>query len=309
MSVEQKCLELWGSTNRVHYSMRIEISDAISEALAFHLSNEFGKRDRKYGKPDFVRLENSGNLAVINFTMQDFAETFFGDFKPKDITERLMEFTDPDSFSEDVFQLIEELENYFIRAYVYPVCRRRGRPKFINGYFKGAERYEFYRIFSPDCSAEELKKAILKKYWSESKYGEIKPPFDPEGLSPLLKVGKQDIVTGLKGNSGNEGIKKYLIQKLLDKKEEISKQDELRIEFLMKFHHPLLILYNWSIGKDKLPFAGGRAEVLPILEQYYPSLSLYPNEGFFEMVKMGHGIPPGLFSRPHCSIETFKYIK
>ncbi|MDP2750937.1 MAG: hypothetical protein Q8O89_08965 [Nanoarchaeota archaeon] len=104
MSVDDKCLDVWGLYGTgdvrekiIHLEYNTKIKGPLRQGFHPFFEIGFKKRDRNYRKPSFERIERYKNKIRYNFHLIEFFEAFLGSYKPEDLALLLEHNTYKDS--------------------------------------------------------------------------------------------------------------------------------------------------------------------------------------------------------------------
>tara|TARA_Y100000310_G_scaffold124700_1_gene123372 strand:+ start:1031 stop:1837 length:807 start_codon:yes stop_codon:yes gene_type:complete len=215
----------------------------------------FAKRDEKYGSPNY-RHSKEG---IITTSKWELAEAFFSHFSSGQFAELMLKYASSADGDMElrVAKEVAVLDDYLHYGYAFNIQRNR--------------RYNFWRLFVPGYSCEELKKIIPNKFQSRTKvqgFGKL------PGVSPIL-VGtrKREVVGKLRDySSGHLASEDEIALLMMGRSSNLTKRDILQAKLYRRWNHPVLLLDNTREGAW-LPTQTNSDYVLEALSTDYPKLN------------------------------------
>ncbi len=214
----------------------------ISESIFFRHS--FTKRDILRGEnPLLKRFNLSSEGLVINFTLREICEAFFDKYSGNTLANY---FSKNSEQNESLTNLVDDLkfsDNFYTKAFV------------INLSSGGRGRWEYWQLYIPGLTNDEIANLIPKYLLSKSKYASNEIP---QGYSPLLKKGiGKDYYHKLKQILGYKVTEKeYFLSKVTSsrnsaedyydylKAQKPNNVDKTYLRFMKNWHSPIILIDN-----------------------------------------------------------------
>jgi hypothetical protein len=260
---EDKSLSYWQSSKGIlHFSIEDGREDSVK--LYDFFKTGFAKRDKRWGNPNYKRVENR----TFTTTVWELAETFFAHFTSVEFANRLRQYSiDPDGPMEfGIQKKLDILDKYFRYGFV-ATSKKANR-----------DHHRFWQLYVEGLTSKEIEKIIPSRYFSRTTQNVVQRP---EGTSPLL-IGKrrEEAINQLRGQTRTRAtIKDFekITMRLMGRLNGgFTDLDLLQARFYRRWNHPIVIFDNNrppEYDSHLFPTITSLDALLDNLSNIYPRLS------------------------------------
>jgi len=237
--------QLWPNA-RGSMTLEADLTITSNNALVDLLHSAFEKRDRVFNPPKHQRMRKEDSTVLLEFTQREFAEATGADYPCARVVEWMkhMMGTVPEGGEEISFRYLELCEQQFQYGFV---LREKAHTNGAPG--KG---HNFWRIFTPGMTQEEVATRIPKYFWSKSINGGLD---EQQNFSPLFKQSKARVIhtdDDLPADSYKVRVREFFTLQLERFNRVINDVDCMRV-YCTPLQHPPLIIFDNHDEKNALP--------------------------------------------------------